>query len=119
MGRPDVFSELEEIYADLERELATLRVVGFTPGETWRVVAGSVAAQVAAAIPLGWAVGAACTWLTTRATASELMRLPFLVTRSTCALAALVVVIASAAVALYARRWVGHLDLVAVLKSKE
>ncbi len=114
-----VFNASRVALAERERELATLRVIGFTPGETWSVVAGAVAIQVALAIPLGWVVGAGFTWLTTRATESELMRLPFVLTSATCAIAALVVVAAATAVALHARRWVSRLDLVAVLKAKE
>jgi len=114
-----VYNAARIALAERERELATLRVVGFTIGETWGVVVGTVAAQVAVAIPLGWLAGWAFTWLTARATASELMRIPVIVTPANCALAALVVLAASTGVAMHARRWLSRLDLVAVLKAKE
>ncbi|GEJ58083.1 ABC transporter permease [Anaeromyxobacter diazotrophicus] len=114
-----VYNAARVALAERERELATLRVVGFTVGETWRVVAGAVGAQLLLAVPLGWLVGAGFVGLTARATASELMRLPALVTRGNCAAAALVVLAAAGAVALHARRWLARLDLVAVLKAKE
>ena len=105
--------------AERERELATLRVIGFTTGETWRVLLGTVAAQVAIAIPLGWVAGWVFTWITARATASDLMRIPALVTPANCAWAALVVLLAAGAAMLVTRRWLERLDLVAVLKAKE
>ncbi len=114
-----VYNAARIALAERERELATLRVVGFTIGETWRVVVGTIGAQLAIAVPLGWIVGWAFTWLTARATASELMRIPPVVTPGNCAWAALVVLAASGGVALSTRRWLGRLNLVAVLKAKE
>ncbi len=114
-----VYNATRIALAERERELATLRVVGFTIGETWHVVAGAIAAQLGIAIPLGWLAGWAFTSLTARATASELMRIPVVVTPANCTWAALVVLSASAVVLLSARGWLARLDLVAVLKAKE
>jgi putative ABC transport system permease protein len=114
-----VYNAARITVAERERELATLRVIGFTTGETWRVVAGTVAAQIAVAIPFGWVLGWGFTWITARATASELMRIPAVVTRASCAAGALVVIAASAAAMALAGRWLRRLDLVSVLKAKE
>ena len=63
--------------AERERELATLRVIGFTRGE---VVADrrrrAVRCRSWPACPLGWLAGWGFVELTAAATASELMRLP-------------------------------------------
>jgi putative ABC transport system permease protein len=102
-----------------ERELATLRVIGFTRDEAWRITTGELAVQVLAGIPMGWLAGWGFVELTAWATASELMRLPPLVTPANCALAAGVVAASAALVALHTRRALARLDLVAVLKAKE
>jgi putative ABC transport system permease protein len=102
-----------------ERELATLRVVGFTREEVWRITTGELAVQVLAGIPLGWLAGWGFVRLTAWATASELMRLPPVVTPANGAVAAGVVAASAALVALHTRRWLARLDLVAVLKAKE
>jgi putative ABC transport system permease protein len=114
-----VYNTARITVAERERELATLRVIGFTTGETWRVVAGTVAAEVAVAIPWGWVLGWGFTWITARATASELMRIPVVMNRASCAEGALVVVAASIAAMALAGRWLRRLDLVSVLKAKE
>jgi putative ABC transport system permease protein len=105
--------------AERERELATLRVIGFTRGEVWRISLGELGVQVLLGVPLGWLVGWGFVELTAAATASDLMRLPAVVTRANAAAATGVVLLAGATVALWSRSWLGRLDLVSVLKAKE
>jgi putative ABC transport system permease protein len=105
--------------AERERELATFRVVGFTVGETWRLTAGEQAVQVLAGLPVGWIAGWGFVELTARATASDLMRLPAVVSVGNVVRATAVVVVAAAVVSLWSRRWLARLDLVSVLKAKE
>lgn len=114
-----VYNTARVTWAERERELATLRVIGFTRGEVWRVLAGELAVHVAAAVPAGWALGLAAVLLTARAAETDLYRLPVVVGRATYATAALVVAAGAAAVLLLALRWVRDLDLVEVLKSRE
>jgi putative ABC transport system permease protein len=105
--------------AERERELATLRVIGFTVGETWRIALGELAVQVLLGLPVGWLAGWGFVELTAWATASDLMRLPAVVSLANATRATAVVVVAAAAVSLWSRRWVARLDLVSVLKAKE
>lgn len=114
-----VYNSARVTWAERERELATLRVVGFTRWEIWRILAGEMAVHVAAAIPAGCAIGLGAARLMASAMTTDLYRLPVEVTRSTYAAAALVVVGGAAAVLLVAIRWVRKLDLVEVLKSRE
>jgi putative ABC transport system permease protein len=114
-----VYASARVTWAERERELATLRVVGFTRGEIWRVVAGEIALHLAAAIPAGWAIGLLAVTATARAASTDLYRLPTFVARPTYASAALVVAGGVAAVSLVAVRWIRRLDLVEVLKSRE
>jgi putative ABC transport system permease protein len=113
-----VYSSARVTYSERERELATLRVIGFTRGEAWRVVAGEITLHVAAAVPAGWLVALTFVVYTAGAVSTDLYRLPTTITRQTFATAALVVAGASALVTLVARRWIRRLDLVEVLKSR-
>lgn len=114
-----VYNAARVTWAERERELATLRVVGFTRGEIWRILAGEMALHVAAAIPLGWLLGLAAVVLVARGATTDLYRLPAEISRPTYATAALVVVAGAVAVLLAAVRWVRRQDLVEVLKSRE
>jgi putative ABC transport system permease protein len=114
-----VYNGVRLALAERERELATLRVVGFTRTEVWRITLGELVVQIAAGLPVGWLVGWGFVELTAAATASDLMRLPAVVTPANLARASGVVLLAATAVALWSLRWLGRLDLVAVLKAKE
>jgi len=105
--------------AERERELATLRVLGFTRGEAWRVLAGEIAVHLLLGIPAGWLAGFGLALVCGVIFDSDLFRLPVVVTHATYALSAATVTAASLAVLLAVRRWLGELDLVGVLKARE
>jgi putative ABC transport system permease protein len=114
-----VYNATRVAHAERERELATLRVLGFTTGEAWRVLAAELAVLAVAAVPAGWALGAALMALSARGLSSDLFRLPVVVSPATFLLAGAWVLGAAAALVLVARRWVGRADLVEVLKARE
>ncbi len=101
------------------RELASLRVLGFTRGEVSRVLLTELAILTILAVPLGWLIGYGFGWLLIQSFSSDLYRAPFVIGRATYAKAALVVVAAAIASAMIVRRRIDHLDLVAVLKTRE
>jgi putative ABC transport system permease protein len=101
------------------RELATLRVIGFTRAEISYILLGETGVLTLAAIPIGCAVGYALARLVASAFETELYRVPFVIESSTYGWAILVGVIAAAASALMVRRQLDHLDLIAVLKTRE
>ncbi|BDG01437.1 ABC transporter permease [Anaeromyxobacter oryzae] len=106
-------------HAERERELATLRVLGFGVGEAWRILAGELAVLVAAAVPLGMALGVGLVALSSSAMTSDLFRLPVVVGLGTWAMSTGTVLAAAAVLILLARRWVARADLVEVLKARE
>jgi len=106
-------------WAERERELATLRVIGLTRGEAWRILAGELLALMAGAVPLGLLLGAGFVAYLAAAAATDLFRIPAVVAPRSYAIAALVVSAAVAVVALVARRWVARMDLVASLAARE
>ena len=101
------------------RELASLRVLGFTRGEVARILTIELAIVTLAAIPIGWVLGAGFAWSLIQSFESELYRVPFIIERATYAHAALVVIGAVVLSALIVRRRVNRLDLIEVLKTRE
>lgn len=101
------------------RELASLRVLGFTRMEVSRVLLMELAVIVLLAQPLGWMLGHLFAWGVIQGFASDLFTVPFVIEPRTYALATIVVLVASAASALLVRRRIDRLDLVAVLKTRD
>jgi len=101
------------------RELASLRVLGFTQGEVSLMLLGEQAILVAAGIGGGLAMGYGfCAWLS-GLYQWELFRIPLVVSEQTLAFAVAVVLGAAVLSALLVRRRIYRLDLVAVLKTRE
>jgi putative ABC transport system permease protein len=101
------------------RELASLRVLGFLRGEISRILLGSLAIEVAIALPLGIWLGH---WWAVRFMSNvdrETFRFVVIVTPRTDLLAAAVAVLAALASALWVRRSLDRLDLIGVLKTRE
>jgi putative ABC transport system permease protein len=101
------------------RELATLRVLGFTRGEISYILLGELALLVLVALPLGCLVGRALTILIARLLDTELFRLPLLIEPSTYGLAVVFAILAIALSALLVRERIDRLDLIGVLKTRE
>jgi putative ABC transport system permease protein len=101
------------------RDLASLRVLGFTRGEISWVLLGELGVQVLLAIPLGLLFGKWLTILAMSQTHAERYRFPVTVSVRTYAFATLVVLAASVATALIVRRGLDRLDLIGVLKTRE
>lgn len=101
------------------RELASLRVLGFTRAEVAVLLLGEQGIVTLLAIPLGWGIGIALAGAVTAAMRSETYRIPLVVSGRTYATSALIVVIAAAVSGLLVRRRLNRLDLMAVLKTRE
>ncbi len=101
------------------RELASLRVLGFTRAEITRLLLGEQALLTAAAIPLGFALGYQICALLANAYQWELFRMPLVVSNRTYGFAFLVVSAAAVVSGAAVRRRLHHLDLIAVLKTRE
>jgi putative ABC transport system permease protein len=101
------------------RELASLRVLGFTRGEVSQVLLTELAILTVASLPFGWLIGYGFSWLLIQSYSSDLYRAPFVIATPTFAKAALVVLAAAIASALIVRHRIDRLELVAVLKTRE
>ena len=101
------------------RELATLRVLGFTRAEVSQVLLTELGVSVAVAQPLGWLIGYGFAYAVITGFANDLFRVPFVVSSQTFAIASLVVVAAAIFSAFIVRRRIDRFDLVEVLKTRE
>lgn len=105
--------------SERDRELASLRVLGFTRGEIAYILLGELAVLTLLAIPLGLLLGAAVTGLVVQGLQTDLYQIPLVLGSETFSLAATVVLTASLVSALIIRRKLNTLDLIAVLKTRE
>lgn len=101
------------------RELASLRVLGFTRPEVTRLLLGEQAVLTLAGIPLGLLVGGVLVWLVVNRFESDLFRLPMVIRGHTVLISVAVVMASAALSALAVRQRIQRLDLVAVLKTRE
>ena len=114
-----VYNAARIALSERERELASLRVMGFTRAEITLILLGEQAVLTLMAVPLGLALGYGAAALMPLAYNSELYRMPFVVSPSTYGFACGVVVIAAALSGLTLRQRLAQLDLIAVLKTRE
>jgi len=114
-----VYNAARVSLSERSRELASLRVLGFTRGEISYILLGELAVVTLAAIPLGMLAGYLGAGLLVSTLDTELFRFPLVVTAKTFALSAASVVVAAVLSGLAVRRRLDHLDLVAVLKTRE
>ena len=101
------------------RELASLRVLGFTRGETTLMLLGEQAALTLLAIPLGILIGYGFILLIVTRFESEIFRLPMVPAPSAVGFGIVVLLVAAAISAVVVGRRVHRLDLIAVLKTRE
>jgi putative ABC transport system permease protein len=101
------------------RDLATLRVLGMSRGEISSILIGSLAVEVALSIPIGLWLGRAWAVIFMGMADQETFRWAVVVPPRTYLLSAAVALVAAAASALWVRRSLDKLDLVAVLKARE
>lgn len=101
------------------RELASLRVLGFTRAEIAYILLGELALLTAAAVPLGFLVGRALTAIIVRGSDTELYRIPLVIAPDVYAFAATGVLASALLSGWIVARRLHHLDLIAVLKTRE
>lgn len=114
-----IYNSVRISFAERARELASLRVLGFTRGEVSYVLLGEIAFVTLLALPLGCAAGTGLAWYLAEAMASDVYRLPFVIELSTYANAVGVVIVIAIGSGLIVHRQIEKLDLVAVLKTRE
>jgi putative ABC transport system permease protein len=113
------YSAARVTFAEQERDLATLRVLGFGRREVSYVLLAEIGALLLIALPTGAVLGALLSrWLMSQFQ-TELFVFPYVTNSAAYGKSALFVVCAVIGAVLAVRRGVDRLDLVSVLKSRE
>lgn len=114
-----VYNNARISLAERSRELATLRVIGFTRAEISAILLGELAVLTLAAIPLGLVIGYLFAAWAVTGLDTEVYRVPLIIHRATYGFAVAVVLAGAAVSGLLVRERLDHLDLVSVLKTRE
>lgn len=114
-----VYNNARISLAERARELATLRVIGFSQREVGAVLLTELSILAAIAVPIGLLLGTGFARAILKLVNTETVRLPTILTPHNYAFAVLTVTIASTVSALIVLRRVRRLDLVGALKAPE
>lgn len=114
-----VYNSARIALSERGRELASLRVLGFTRGEIAYILLGELGLLTLAAIPVGFLLGVGLVSILVQSFESDLYRLPLILNPSNYAMGATVVVVSAGVSGLLMWRRLGQLDLVGVLKTRE
>lgn len=113
-----IYNSMRIALSERNRELASLRVLGFERNEVAYILLGEMALFTLIAIPLGFLIGyGLCAYMAFQFD-SDLYRIPLVLGINVYAFSALVVLLSSIVSAILIWRNLADLDMVAVLKSK-
>jgi len=114
-----VYNNARIAFIERERDLATLRILGFTKIETGYVLLGELAALTIIALPVGSLIGFLLWSYVATAMSTDLYAIPIIVRAAGFGYAAIVVLLAAAVAGAFVQRDINRFDLVPVLKSRE
>ncbi len=114
-----VYNSARIAFAERERDLASLRVIGFTRGEASFVLLGEIAIISLLALPVGIFLGQFLAIAISAGFSTELYQIPVYYSRTSYATAALAVLAAACVSGWLVSRDVDKLSLVECLKSRE
>lgn len=114
-----VYNNARISLAERARELATLRVVGFSRREVGGVLVTELVLLALIAVPLGLLLGTGFATAILRAVNTETVRVPLILSARNYAFAVLIVTIASTLSAVMVLRRLNQLNLVSALKAPE
>lgn len=114
-----VYNNARISLAERARELATLRVIGFSRAEVGAVLVIELALLALLAVPLGLMFGTGFATVILGAVNTETVRLPLVLTPGNYAFAVTTVTVASTVSALFVLRQLNKLNLVGALKAPE
>ena len=114
-----VYNSARIALSERSRDLATLRVIGFTHREVASVLVGELALLTLIAIPLGLVIGSGLAYGIVTAASTETVRLPLVLSGRSYSTAVLIVLLASTASFAVVSLRLHKLDLLGVLKAHE
>ena len=114
-----VYNSARIALSERSRDLATLRVVGFTHREVAAVLIGELALLTLIALPIGLGIGSLLAKGIVGTASTESVRLPLVLTARTYATAVLIVVASATFSFAVVSRRIHRLDLLGVLKARD
>lgn len=114
-----VYNSARIALAERSRDLATLRVIGFTHREVASVMFGELAVLTLAALPVGLVIGSLLAQGIIATASTESVRLPLVLSARSYATAMLIVLTSAAISFAVVSRRIRHLDLLGVLKARD
>ena len=114
-----VYNSARIALSERSRDLATLRVVGFSQSEVAGVLLGELTLLVVTALPIGLLFGRGLTTWIIKTVSTEAVRMPLVVSSFTYSTAVIVVSVAACSSFIAVSRMLRKLDLVGVLKARE
>lgn len=114
-----VYNTVRMALSERARELASLRVLGYRQSEVAYILLGEMAILTLLSLPIGFIIGIGLCEVMIQGLASDLYRVPLVLSPFTFSLSALVVLLSAVLSALLVSRRLRQLDLVDVLKTRE
>jgi putative ABC transport system permease protein len=113
-----VYNSARIAFAEMASDLAILRVLGFSRGETASVLLGELTLMTLMAIPLGMALGIYLNHIIATGFSNDIYQIPALVMPESHAIAAITVIASAFASGWFVRRDVINLDFLAAIKTR-
>ena len=114
-----IYNAARIAYAERLRDLASLRVMGFTKSEAAFVLLGELGVVTLAALPVGGAMGYYLSYAIAEGFSTDLYQVPTIFSPSSYGVAALAVLIAAVGSGWLVKRDIDRADLVSALKIRE
>lgn len=114
-----VYNSARIALAERRRDLASLRVLGFTRGEAAFILLGELAVLTVLALPIGGSLGYLMSSYIAKAFSTELYQIPVVLSWNSYGIATITVLVSAAVSGLLVQRDVNKLDLVRALKTRE
>lgn len=114
-----IYSSARVALSERARDLASLRILGFTEVEVGYLLMGELALLTVLAVPLGFLLGHGLIGLLVLGFDSDLFRISHHVSASTYGIAAVTTLITALLCAALIRRRIGRLDMIGVLKARD
>lgn len=114
-----VYNTMRMALSERSRELASLRVLGFSHGEVRYILLGEMHILVLASLPLGVACGYSLIYSLAQGLQNDIYRMPVIIAPAAYAIATLTTLASAALSALIIARQLRRLDLIEVLKTRE
>ena len=114
-----VYNTARVTLSERSRELASMRVLGFTRGETAFILLGELGFLTFLSLPIGAAMGTGLSTFFIQSMETDIFRIPLVLAPRTFGYAAVVILVSSLLSGIVIRQKINHLDLVGVLKTRE